>query len=229
MRSKVSIILYYLLFPSLVLIGLSIGYLSYPLLNSTHAGLRQETVQTNSSVTISGVSSTAAQIESWSIDGVNLGSDSTIASNPVEATNLSLPITDTVNLTATEFAAIDLAQIQIYKEAWDFLEQDFYGEKPTVQKRIYATMRGMIQSFEDPNTFFIEPQPRILEHDQLRGSFGGVGAYIETDDQGYKLRPMRDQPAERAGVPRRRPSDRHRFPGHFDRDINGRGRYVDSG
>lgn len=61
-------------------------------------------------------------------------------------------------------------------------------------------MRGMIQSFEDPNTFFVEPQPRTLERDQLRGSFGGIDAYIETDDKGYKLRPMRDQPAERAGI-----------------------------
>src|SRR5690606_9808955 len=49
-------------------------------------------------------------------------------------------------------------------------------------------------------TYFVEPQPRELERDQLRGSYGGIGAWIDPTAEGYILRPMEGQPAEQAGI-----------------------------
>ncbi|MCB0050219.1 MAG: PDZ domain-containing protein, partial [Caldilinea sp.] len=59
---------------------------------------------------------------------------------------------------------------------------------------------GMVQSFGDPYTFFVEPEPRELERDQLAGKFGGIGATLELSDAGWVLHPLPEQPAARAGL-----------------------------
>lgn len=88
----------------------------------------------------------------------------------------------------------------IYWQAWDLLERDFYGEQPDLTDRTYGSVRGLVQSFDDKYTYFVEPQPHQLQSDTLRGSFGGIGAWIERTEAGYRLRPMRGQPAALAGV-----------------------------
>gem|GEM_PF-390598 len=99
-----------------------------------------------------------------------------------------------------DLAGIDLETLQIYLKAWELLDQDFYGEKPEGNQRLYASIRGLLESYDDPYTFFIEPQTNKVERGNLRGQFGGIGAYVEIADAGFTLRPMRDQPAARAGV-----------------------------
>lgn len=91
-------------------------------------------------------------------------------------------------------------QQELFQQVWMLLERDFYGDSPSEEERLYGVVRGLTQAYGDPNTYFVEPQPRELERDRLRGSFGGVGAYIERDDLGYWLRPMRSSPAIEAGV-----------------------------
>lgn len=88
----------------------------------------------------------------------------------------------------------------LYWQVWDLLERDFYGQQPDLTQRTYGSVRGLVSTFEDPYTYFVEPQPHQLQSDNLRGSFGGIGAWIERSDEGYRLRPMRNQPAALAGV-----------------------------
>jgi carboxyl-terminal processing protease len=85
-------------------------------------------------------------------------------------------------------------------EVWSLLERDFYGETPSEEVRYYGAVRGLVQSFDDPYTYLVEPQPRELEQDTLRGSFGGIGAYILRSEQGIVLEPIEGQPAEQAGI-----------------------------
>jgi len=80
------------------------------------------------------------------------------------------------------------------------LEQDYYGEDPSLTERTYASVRGLTDSYGDSYTRFLEPQPRELERDQLRGRFGGIGAWIDTFEGDFTLRPMPDRPAAIAGV-----------------------------
>lgn len=87
-----------------------------------------------------------------------------------------------------------------YWEAWEILERDFYGPSPDPTARTYGAIRGLAESFNDPYTYFLEPQPRQLERDELRGRFGGIGANIERTEAGFILYPLFDQPAERAGI-----------------------------
>ncbi len=88
----------------------------------------------------------------------------------------------------------------LYWEVWHLLDRDFYGDPPDATEQVHSAVRGLVDSFDDPYTYFVEPQPRELERDQLRGSFGGIGAFIEPVEDGYILKPMRGQPADEAGV-----------------------------
>ncbi len=97
---------------------------------------------------------------------------------------------------------------ELFRQVWLLLEQDFYGPDPNLTQRTYASVRGLTDSYGDAYTRFLEPQPRELERDQLRGRFGGIGAWIESveggdtggDTGGYALRPMPGNRAEAAGV-----------------------------
>jgi carboxyl-terminal processing protease len=87
-----------------------------------------------------------------------------------------------------------------YWQVWDLLDRDFYGAKPDARQRTYGAIAGMVESFDDPYTFFVEPQPRELERDQLAGKFGGIGATLEQTAEGWLLHPLPDQPAAQAGL-----------------------------
>lgn len=91
-------------------------------------------------------------------------------------------------------------ELEIFWDAWDLLDTAFYGDKPTDEERMRDAVRGMVSSFGDPYTVYLDPQPRELERDRLRGSFGGIGATIEFTNTQFVLHPLADQPAERAGV-----------------------------
>lgn len=99
-----------------------------------------------------------------------------------------------------ELAGIEPNDLKVYLKAWELLNRDFYGEKPDATMQLYSSIRGLLESYNEPYTFFIEPQTYQREQEDLRGSFGGIGAYIEPSDLGPVLRPMRDQPAANAGI-----------------------------
>jgi carboxyl-terminal processing protease len=89
----------------------------------------------------------------------------------------------------------------VFWEAWDQVDQHFYAEAPTAQERTYAAIRGALQSLDDPYTIFVEPQPRELERDHMRGSFGGIGVDLWRDADGQMaISPYPDSPAEQAGI-----------------------------
>jgi carboxyl-terminal processing protease len=92
-------------------------------------------------------------------------------------------------------------QFTVFWEAWHILEKDFYGQLPTAQQMTYGAIRGVLTTLGDPYTIFVEPKPRQLEKDDLRGSFGGIGAWVsKREDGAIVLKPMEDKPAQRAGV-----------------------------
>lgn len=93
------------------------------------------------------------------------------------------------------------AEFGLFWEAWDILQRDFYGDQPASQSRTYGAIQGLTQSYDDPYTRFVEPEPRQREREDLSGAFGGIGAWISVDEAGNKvLDPMPDQPAEAAGI-----------------------------
>lgn len=92
-------------------------------------------------------------------------------------------------------------EMNLYNEAWDIIKQDFLGELPPDITRTYGAIRGSVETLEDPYTYFVEPEPAVREQEQLQGHFGGIGAFLEQQEDGrIRLRPMIDRPADMAGV-----------------------------
>ena len=65
-----------------------------------------------------------------------------------------------------------------------------------------ARFAGVLALLDDPHTSLVEPQPRQIEKDNLKGSFGGIGAMVgrEPSTQKITLKPMVDSAAAKAGV-----------------------------
>ncbi len=92
----------------------------------------------------------------------------------------------------------------VFWEAWSFVEEQFYGVIPNDQDRIYGAIRGMVQTFGDENTAFIEPSRAAIFREDVSGSFEGIGAAVRMDEMGRLViaEPFPGHPAAQAGVQR---------------------------
>ncbi len=96
---------------------------------------------------------------------------------------------------------IHASEYRLLDEAWGRVRESFIGDVPSDTVRNYGAIRGMLATLNDRWTVFVEPQPRAIERDHLRGQFGGIGVEIRVDEAGrIFLTPYRNSPAERAGV-----------------------------
>ena len=88
----------------------------------------------------------------------------------------------------------------VFWEAWDRVEESFYGDVPSAKARTYGAIRGSLDLL-DPHTMFLEPVPGELEKDNLRGAYGGIGATIARNHAGLLiLQPYPGSPTEQAGI-----------------------------
>lgn len=94
------------------------------------------------------------------------------------------------------------SSLDLFREAWDLIERDYYGDLPAQAQISYGAIRGSLSTLDDPYSILVEPQPHRMEQDRLRGSFGGIGAYVSQDEQGlFILDPIsEDQPSAKAGI-----------------------------
>jgi carboxyl-terminal processing protease len=91
--------------------------------------------------------------------------------------------------------------LSLFREAWDLVEEDFYGPLPPNSERIYGALRGLLSTLDDPYTVLVEPIPHQFEQDDLRGSYGGVGVALSRNANGeVVLSPFRNSPAAEAGI-----------------------------
>ncbi|MGD2105739.1 MAG: S41 family peptidase [Anaerolineae bacterium] len=93
-------------------------------------------------------------------------------------------------------------EAEIFWEAWYRVEKHFIGPVPSPRTRTHAAIRQSL-ALLDPYTALVEPVPRELERDRVRGSHGGIGAAVWRNLEGHiALDPYPDSPAARAGLTR---------------------------
>lgn len=93
--------------------------------------------------------------------------------------------------------------LSVFWEAWEVVEDKypFDNIEPNAKERIYAATAGMVDAFDDPHTSFLPPQESRLFQEEVLGEFGGVGMEVDTrDGLVVVVSPLKDSPAERAGV-----------------------------
>ena len=113
------------------------------------------------------------------------------------------------------FTSLGFAGGYLAREQWDFSRDEFpilaqaynivrdHGLKPLPPGSAmeYGMIRGMMQSYNDPYSIFVEPAQHELESNALQGSFGGIGVRLSRDSDGNViLYPYLDSPAVRAGI-----------------------------
>jgi carboxyl-terminal processing protease len=89
----------------------------------------------------------------------------------------------------------------ILKQARSIVKENAIFELPSDEKLQHGMVRGMLESLNDPYTFFVEPAAHEIQTDELAGSFGGIGVRLERDTElNWRLYPFPGSPALQAGV-----------------------------
>lgn len=87
-------------------------------------------------------------------------------------------------------------------EAWQLIEEQYDGEIPPDEELSYAAIRGLVEGLGDPHTRFIDPVGAERMDERFEGSYEGIGAYVQENDQGFVeiVRPIEGSPAQAAGL-----------------------------
>ncbi len=72
---------------------------------------------------------------------------------------------------------------QILNSAYRILRDNGWKDLPADPALEYGMIRGMVQTYNDPYTIFVEPVQHELQSDTLAGSFGGIGVRLGNDSQ----------------------------------------------
>lgn len=114
----------------------------------------------------------------------------------------AVPASAALSTTDTPSQAAAPANFGVFWEAWDLLKKEFYGELPQGQEVTYAAIRGILSTLGDPNTVLVEPVQHQREKEEFSGEFGGIGAFVATNEQGQLVivAPIDDTPAARADL-----------------------------
>lgn len=88
-----------------------------------------------------------------------------------------------------------------YEQVMKDLDENYY--KPVDQTKVtYSGIGGMLLAFEDPYTYFMEPDRYKNMKEENEGNFSGIGAVLQTNKQGQvTIREiMKSSPAGKAGL-----------------------------
>ncbi len=94
------------------------------------------------------------------------------------------------------------ADFNSFWKVWNLLnEKSLYANKVTDQDRVWGAVSGLASSLKDPYTVFFPPEENKLFSEEIKGSFGGIGAEIGMKDNILTIiAPIKDSPAMAAGI-----------------------------
>ncbi|MCB9809225.1 S41 family peptidase [Candidatus Nomurabacteria bacterium] len=107
------------------------------------------------------------------------------------------------SLLTRDSAGVQESDLNIFWETWNILSEKypFDDQEPSTAERVYGATAGMVDSFHDPHTIFLNPEEAELFKQDVNGAFGGVGMEIDTrDGLVIVVAPLKGSPAEKAGI-----------------------------
>jgi carboxyl-terminal processing protease len=89
----------------------------------------------------------------------------------------------------------------VLSEVYQLVRNHGYDDVPDTLVMEYGAIHGMIDAYGDPYTRFVEPVQAELHNDTLTGSYGGIGAQMGRDAEGFiVLHPFPESPASEEGI-----------------------------
>ncbi|MBC8263287.1 MAG: S41 family peptidase [Anaerolineales bacterium] len=107
-----------------------------------------------------------------------------------------------INPTIVNPKAGESEYFDLFWEAWQIIEQEFFGELPDPKQLTYGAIQGALRALDDPATMLVEPAPSEDQMIDLRGAYEGIGALVAVDDEDQIVivSPFDGSPAMQAGV-----------------------------
>ena len=99
-------------------------------------------------------------------------------------------------------ARIKETDFNLFWDVWSKVEDKFVDKaKIDHQKLIYGAISGMVHAVGDPYTEFLPPAETKQFQQDIKGSFGGIGAEIGIRKSAVTIiAPLKGSPAEKAGL-----------------------------
>jgi len=93
-------------------------------------------------------------------------------------------------------------EFRVFWEAWRIVENEFYRRPIDSKELTYGAIRGALSTLEDENTAFIIPEHIAIIREDLTGTFEGIGALVEMNEDGYLViaEPLAGRPADLVGL-----------------------------
>ena len=89
-------------------------------------------------------------------------------------------------------------------EVWNLMEEKFAAAtstKPSPEERMQGAIQGMVQSFGDPYSTYLDPERASSFGDDISGNFSGVGMEVGLRNGVITvIAPLPNTPAEQAGI-----------------------------
>jgi len=99
------------------------------------------------------------------------------------------------------FLARRMGEYGLVDQARQIMVENAIFELPSEEKLQHGMINGMLETLNDPYTFFVEPAAHEVQSNELAGSFGGIGVRLEQDtEMNWRLYPFPDSPALEVGV-----------------------------
>ena len=92
-------------------------------------------------------------------------------------------------------------EFELVDQAKQLMVENTIIEIPSEDTLQHGMIRGMLETLNDPYTFFVDPAAHEVQTGELTGSFGGIGVRLERDtEMNWRLYPFPGSPAMEAGV-----------------------------
>jgi len=93
------------------------------------------------------------------------------------------------------------SKLNIYLQVLDAVKNDYVDKNVDNTKLMYGSIRGLLDSLDDPYTRFLEPTSYKEMKIRLSGSYSGIGIYIGMKDKHLiVISPIKETPAWKVGL-----------------------------
>jgi len=92
-------------------------------------------------------------------------------------------------------------KLEIFLQVLSLVKNDYVEKNLDNTKLVYGSIRGLLDSLDDPYSRFMEPKAHQEMRIRLRGSYSGIGIYIGIKDKLLMvISPIPGTPAAKAGL-----------------------------
>ncbi len=92
-------------------------------------------------------------------------------------------------------------KLETYLQVLDIVKNDYVNKNVDDQKLVYGSIRGLLESLDDPYTRFMEPKSYKEMKMRMSGSYSGIGIYIGIKNNTLAvISPIIDTPGKKSGL-----------------------------